>query len=203
MSATKVTAGQWKAVLGDPVPIEPVDRADDYAVDKPSWLDAERFCQALSKKEGRVYRLPTEAEWEYCCRAGTTTAWYTGNDPEQVFSAAWISRDDWDARMPGPVACLLPNNWGLYDMHGTVCEFCQDWYGPYPTGQATDPRPHHGDGACVARRDLAAAPPVGRSASRRHVVVNQANHMGFRVVLESPAPDAATRPTASSAPDKG
>jgi formylglycine-generating enzyme required for sulfatase activity len=110
---------------------------DDEAVIYVSWYDAVTYCQWLSDKEGIPYRLPTEAEWEYACRAGTTTNYYTGDIlPEQY------------TNKPGN-RCLVktkiyvgktpPNAWGLYDMHGNVEEWCYDWYGPYQKKTQTDP----------------------------------------------------------------
>ncbi len=102
-----------------------------------SWLGADAFCKWLSKKEGREYRLPTEAEWEYCCRAGTTTAYYWGNDLSQADPYAWYSSNSGGATRP--VAGKLPNVWGLYDMAGNCWEWTSDWYAAERAG-GTDPR---------------------------------------------------------------
>jgi formylglycine-generating enzyme required for sulfatase activity len=111
-------------------------------VEKVSWTDAVEFCGKLSampaeKTAGHVYRLPTEAEWEYACRSGTTTAYGFGDDASRLGDYGW-SRSNSDSK-PHPVGEKKPNAWGLYDMHGNVWEWCQDWYAAYPSGSATDP----------------------------------------------------------------
>ena len=111
---------------------------DDEAVVYVTWYQAQAFCQWLSDKEGLPYRLPTEAEWEYACRAGTTTNYYAGD----ILPAEFLKK-------PGRVRIgkgidlrvgrTTPNRWGLYDMHGNVEEWCYDWYGPYTADIAVDP----------------------------------------------------------------
>ena len=121
---------------------------DDEAVVFVSWYDAVNFCQWLSEKEGVTYRLPTEAEWEYACRAGTTTYYHTGDSlPAEFYKNA---NDSWYpsvGRGGGPeeevvpliVGQTPPNSWGLYDMHGNVEEWCHDWYGLYEEVDQVDP----------------------------------------------------------------
>jgi formylglycine-generating enzyme required for sulfatase activity len=116
---------------------------DDHPVLMISWKDAEGFCRWLSAKEGRAYRLPTEAEWEYAARGGTTTPWWPGADPsalakaantadralrERVPKASWAG--EWDDGFPflAPVGSFRPNHFGLHDMTGNVWEWCHDWY---------------------------------------------------------------------------
>ncbi|NQT52870.1 formylglycine-generating enzyme family protein [bacterium] len=93
-----------------------------------SWLNAVNFCRWLSQKTGKKYRLPTEAEWEYACRAGTTTAYSFGEDDSDIDDYAWY--EDNADEQAHPVGEKKPNPWGLYDMHGNVKEWCHDFYDP-------------------------------------------------------------------------
>jgi len=154
MSVTEVTNAQYerfdpshrtlRGKLG-------FSKADDEAVVFVSWHEAVAFCRWLSKKEGKPYRLPTEAEWEYACRAGTSTAYSTGETlPEAYQKNAGMSWYPSGRSREGEVVPLTcgktpPNAWGLCDMHGNVEEWCLDWYGPYPStgsgraSEQTDP----------------------------------------------------------------
>ncbi len=128
MGVTEVTQSQWQQVMGT-TPWkgqENVIEGDDVAASYISWNDAVEFCQRLSQQEGRTYRLPTEAEWEYACRAGSTTAYSFGDDASQLEQYAWYF--DSEPAHPSPVKQKSPNGFGLYDMHGNVWEHCQDWY---------------------------------------------------------------------------
>ncbi|MBN2824701.1 MAG: formylglycine-generating enzyme family protein [Campylobacterales bacterium] len=91
-----------------------------------SWEDAVAYCEWLSQKSGQIYRLPTETEWEYACRAGTTTKWSFGDDEKELEKYAWYSENS--EGKTHPVGELKPNPWGLHDMHGNVWEWCEDWY---------------------------------------------------------------------------
>ena len=123
-------------------------------VERVSWNDATNYCAKLTDRErtagrlptGYIYRLPTEAEWEYACRAGTTTATAFGNNLSSD-QANFDGRYPYGGATKGPhlentskVGSYAPNAWGLYDMHGNVYEWCLDWYGAYPGGNVTDPR---------------------------------------------------------------
>jgi formylglycine-generating enzyme required for sulfatase activity len=125
------------------------DRGGSYPVDSVSWEDAVAFCAKVKERTGLELRLPTEAEWEYACRAGTTTAYYTGDTEAELARAGCFAGNSergikiwkWDRRRwePRSVGWFEPNRWGLYDMHGNMWEWCADWYGKYPTGMVVDP----------------------------------------------------------------
>ena len=134
----EVTQGQWRAVLGDN-PSHFTDCGDTCPVENVSWEDAQAFIEELNLREGiRVYRLPTEAEWEYATRAGTRTVYSFGNTKSQLRAYGWY-RDNSD-NTTHPVRGKRPNGWGLYDLHGNVWEWVTDWYGDYPSGRVTDPQ---------------------------------------------------------------
>ena len=105
-------------------------------VESVSYNDAIVFCQKLSEMTGKNYRLPTNSEWEYACRAGTVTGYYFGNDCHQLEDYAWYFDNSQGTTHPGGLK--LPNTWGLYDMHGNVWEWCQDDYHPNYQGALTD-----------------------------------------------------------------
>jgi formylglycine-generating enzyme required for sulfatase activity len=137
MAKTEVTQAQYERVMG----VNPSNfKGSQNPVDTVSWNDAVEFCRKLTTleqqagrlPEGYEYTLPTEAQWEYACRAGTTDD-YAGN----LDSMAWCAPDSEGTH---PVGQKQPNAWGLYDMHGNVNEWCSDWYGDYPSGSVTDPR---------------------------------------------------------------
>jgi len=141
MSATEVTNRQYeefdpehRSLRGQ----KGLSQEDDEAVVFVSWHDAVAFCEWLSKKEGRTSRLPTEAEWEYACRAGTTTHFHTGDALPEVYQKEQRHRDE-PVPVSTRVAVTPPNAWGLFDMHGNVEEWCYDWYGSYEAGEQTDP----------------------------------------------------------------
>jgi formylglycine-generating enzyme required for sulfatase activity len=129
--------------------------AGDRPVNNVSWLDAVAFCNLLSEWEGLTpcyrrdgdvvtwqraangYRLLTEAEWEYACRAGLTTRWSFGEGEASLGDHAWFGGNS--SGKPQPVGRKRPNPWGLHDMHGNVDEWCWDWFGPYSEAATTDP----------------------------------------------------------------
>jgi len=119
----EVTQAQYKAVM-DKNPSK--FQGDDLPVETVSWHDAERFCRRLSQMEGRLYRLPTEAEWEYTCRAGSTAKFCFGDDSSALGDYAWYT-GNYDSQTHS-VGQRLPNAFGLHDMHGNVLEWCQDRY---------------------------------------------------------------------------
>jgi len=167
---------------------------DDEAVVFVSWNEAGKFCEWLSKKEDKPYRLPTEAEWEYACRAGTTTAYHTGKSLPGTFHknarATWFpdparQKKD-DEPMPLVVAQTPPNAWGLYDVHGNVEEWCSDWYGPYEQAEQTDPVGRAGGDFKVTRGGSHSTEiSFLRSANRSGTLPEDKSWLiGFRVVIE-------------------
>ena len=111
---------------------------DDRPVEQVSWNDVQEFIKKLNQKEGtNKYRLPSEAEWEYACRAGSKTRFYFGDSNGSLEQYAWYNSNS--SSKTHPVAKKKPNAWGLYDMHGNVWEWCQGWKGDYPSGHVTDP----------------------------------------------------------------
>jgi len=111
---------------------------DDEAVIYVSWHDANNFCRWLSGLEGKPYRLPTEAEWEYACRAGTTSRYHTGNDLPSSYHKNQ-EHNSWPQDVDLTVKTTGQNSWGLWEMHGSVEEWVYDWYGPYESTAQTDP----------------------------------------------------------------
>ena len=133
----EVTQAQWEAVMGYNPSAWRGQR--NLPVEQVSWEDVQEFLRRLNTEEGRIrYRLPTEAEWEYAARAGTTTVYSFGNDVSRLDEYAWYGGNA--AHTSHPIGQLKPNAWGLHDMHGNVWEWVYDWYEPYPTGTVTDPQ---------------------------------------------------------------
>jgi formylglycine-generating enzyme required for sulfatase activity len=122
MGAMEMTQAQWKAVMEENNPSN--FKGDDLPVEKVSWEDCQEFLKKLSAKEGKTYRLPTEAEWEYACRAGTTTRFNAGDDDKALDSVGWHEGNS--ESKTHPVGQKKPNAWGLYDMLGNVEEWCED-----------------------------------------------------------------------------
>jgi len=143
-----------------------------------SWNDAVTFCKWLSKEEGKTYRLPTEAEWEYSCRAGTTTCYHSGDDEDSLKKVATYARQD--LKVP------VPNAWGLCDMHGNVWEWCQDWYDEnyYKNCPPVDPQgPTFGVYRVFRGGSFFNGPTHCRSAYRDCFAPwRRTNAIGFRVV---------------------
>ena len=152
MQTTEVTQGQWRKVMGSN-PSKFTNCGDNCPAEKVSWEDCQQFIRKLNGMEGpRKYRLPTEAEWEYAARAGSRTRFSWGDDAEcskmmyenDVGSSenkcvGYVRSRGLTPDSTAPVKSYSPNAWGLYDMHGNVWEWCQDWYGNYPSGSVTDP----------------------------------------------------------------
>ena len=194
LGAYEVTQTQYQTVIGNnPSCYQGAlvgNQNADLPVENVSLDDAVEFCKKLSelpeeKKAGRVYLLPTEAQWEYACRAGSKTI-YSFDDEEGLLPEyGWFKRNS--SQRTHTVGLLEPNAWGLYDMHGNVWEWCSDWYGEYPKGAVSDPTgPTMGTdrvnrGGCWLY--LAAN---CRSASRNWAKSSyQDGLLGFRVALSS------------------
>jgi len=177
---------------------------DDEAVVFVSWHQADRFCQWLSAKEGLPYRLPTEAEWEYACRAGTTTAYHTGAElTDKAFKnnvgTSWFPDPAHPVKEPVRlfVGRTPPSPWGLFDVHGNVEEWCLDWYGPYEPGDQVDPV-GRADGDFRVTRGGSHSTPLEylRSANRMGTLPEDSSWLiGFRVAL-GPRPQTKPLPPA-------
>jgi len=151
---------------------------DNEAVIFVNWYQAKAFCDWLSEKEGLPYRLPTEAEWEYACRAGTATNFHTGD----------ILPKEFEKRGKGvslSVGRTKPNSWGLFDMHGNVEEWCQDWYGPYVDGSAIDPVGYAEGNIRVTRGGSHGTWPYYLRSANRMGTVPEDKHefIGFRLII--------------------
>jgi len=131
----EITQAQYKAVAG----VNPSNfQGDSLAVDQISYPDALEFCKKISQSVGMNITLPTEAQWEYACRAGTKTRFYSGNTLTDLEKVAWYAGNSAD--MIHPVGQKQPNAWGLYDMHGNVWELCLDFLEQYNKIESMDPR---------------------------------------------------------------
>jgi len=210
----EVTNAQWLAVIGEP-PSKIKD--PDCPVTNVTWTQATDFCTRLSelpdeRSLGRIYRLPTEAEWEYACRAGTKTRWHSGQDGRDVLDHAWLfnnsgekllpydpryTESDWSLHLPlaleascrpHAVGTRAPNTFGLFDMHGNVYEWCSDWYGGYGSEAVVDPTgPADGTTRTCRGSSFLNTAYVARSSSRYHFrPSDKGDSVGFRVVCTMP-----------------
>jgi formylglycine-generating enzyme required for sulfatase activity len=181
--AVRWTGQEWKKDPGYFWDNPGFQQAGSHPVTCVSWNDAQAFITWLNSKGGKEYRLPTEAEWEYACRAGSSGTFFFGDDTAKLDAYGWFW-DNADNRTH-PVGAKRPNNWGLYDMHGNVWEWCQDWYGPYSTGQKIDPPgPPMGSDRVTRGGSYGNEPFAARSSSRMAVdpIVGSVL-LGFRLVM--------------------
>jgi formylglycine-generating enzyme required for sulfatase activity len=169
-------------------------------VENVSWTEATEFCKRLSesteeKKSGRTYRLPTEAEWEYACRAGSTTAFCYGDDENTLGEYAQFDEVPLFRYTKGGAGLKKPNPWGLHDMHGNVWEWCSDWHAEDPEGSQTDP---HGADSGKYRIRRGGSFMSSRIGCRSAVRVSDApdykwETVGFRVALTLESPPETNR----------
>lgn len=180
------------------------EQTDDHPVVCVSWNDAKAFCDWLIQEEGRTYRLPTEAEWEYACRAGTTTACQWGNNPDN--GSGWCNAADLTGKgsfsirsnffnwrdgyvYTSPVGQFKQNAFGLFDMHGNVWEWCSDWYDAeyYANSPSVDPKGPSTGEFRVNRGGSWASYPGSLHSAQRSVGVPDVRsiYIGLRVILET------------------
>jgi formylglycine-generating enzyme required for sulfatase activity len=175
MGKYEVTQAQWEAVMGgNPSHF----KGADLPVENVSWDDVQNFLLRLNEKSlDYLYRLPTEAEWEYACRAGTTGDYAGGVD-----SLAWYRNNS--GNTTHTVGQKSPNAWGLYDMHGNVWEWCQDWYEAYASAEAVDPKGASTGAARVLRGGSWTRPAASLHSARRSGFSSgtRNNSLGFRLV---------------------
>lgn len=185
LGETEVTQAQYEAILGSN-PSRFKEVGPTAPVEEVSWDDAMKFCKLLTEREsaakrlpkGYVYTLPTEAQWEYACRAGTTDS-YAGSPS----AMGWSNGNS--GKTTHPVAQLQANKWGFYDMSGNVLEWCYDWYGPYPGGSAKNPSgPKYGHFRTARGGSWRMDVKVGRSAARAGGSQGRRDYtIGFRIAL--------------------
>jgi formylglycine-generating enzyme required for sulfatase activity len=191
----EVTQAQWQALMGN----NPSNsKGSSLPVENVSWNDAMEFCRKLTQREraagrlpeGLAYTLPTEAQWEYACRAGTTTALNNGtNLTSTTGQCRNLDALGWYWKNSGsrthPVGQKQPNSWGLYDMHGNVWEWCLDWKDDYPGGSVTDPTgPSSGSHRVRRGGSLIALARYCRSAVRESSNPDhRSGGLGFRLAL--------------------
>jgi formylglycine-generating enzyme required for sulfatase activity len=182
----EITQAQWEKVIGKNSSKFQGD--PNLPVENVSWHDTQDFIKKLNAKEGgNAYRLPTEAEWEYAARAGTTTAYSFGDDPVLLNQYGWYASNS--DNKTHPVGQLKDNPWGLYDMHGNVWEWVEDWYADkYPSEPQTDPKgPKEGSVKVLRGGSFFGSPEDLRSAVRvRDWPGGRFRSSGFRCVRVPP-----------------
>lgn len=188
IQVTPVTQRQWVSVMGFN-PSTFADRGDDCPVEGITWIQCQEFIRKLNSAGEYSYRLPTEAEWEYACRAGSLGPFANGELLEPLCALdpnldcmGWYCGNS--GRTVHPVAQKAPNAWGIFDMHGNLCEWCQDWYGDYPSSDQFDPSgAPFGPGRVVRGGSWFSSAKNCRSACRFHWPPNsRSDFIGFRLV---------------------
>jgi formylglycine-generating enzyme required for sulfatase activity len=162
-------------------------QTDDHPVVHVSWNDAVAFCKWLTQQEGVAYRLPTEAQWEYACRAGNHGEWCVGDDESLLAEYAWYDANS--GRRTHPVGQKRANAFGLCDMHGNVWEWCNDWYADYRKGALSDPHGPQSGSVRVSRGGCwYYFAGYSRSVIRfRDPPSNRFSNLGFRVAADLPS----------------
>jgi len=183
----EVTQQQWTAVMGNnPSVFKTLPKPENLPVESVSWYECQEFIARLDSLFDGNFRLPSEAEWEYACRAGTSSKYYWGDFMTRNGTSDYSWANSRSMAMPHPVGEKKPNNWGLYDMSGNVWEWCSDWYGSYLSEETIDPKgPEMGTykvfrgGSWYDFRD------AHRSANRhKHAPDLKFTAIGLRLVLE-------------------
>jgi formylglycine-generating enzyme required for sulfatase activity len=181
----EITQAQWKAVMGTN-PSQFV--GDDLPVERVTWVEAREFVKRLSALSGKTWRLPTEAEWEYAARAGEPGMWSHGDDEDGLTRFSWF--DENARQRTHAVGTRKPNAWGLFDVHGNVWEWCEDWYGDaaYKGGDAVDPRGPGAGSQRVLRGGSYGSIASGCRSANRYSFDPDERFVasGLRVVLEHP-----------------
>ena len=190
----EVTQGQWLSVMGNnPAVFQQIENYQQELedpllrpVESVSWDDCQEFIERLNQLGIGRFRLPTEAEWEYGCRAGTTTRFYWGNDPRKYIINQYAWANSRSFASTHPVGQKKPNPWGLFDMSGNVWEWCSDWYAPYPENHQIDPKgPENGNRKVFRGGSWFDFPESHRSANRHaHGTKQGYTAIGLRLVLE-------------------
>lgn len=178
IGAMPVTQEQYEFIMGN----NPSEfKGENNPVESVSWEDAQAFCKKLSQKTGKEYSLPTEAQWEYACRAGSGTYYCFGDVETKLDEYAWFNDNSRGSTQP--VGKKKPNEFGLYDMHGNVWEWCNDWHGDYPYDSVVDPAGPEKGGARVLRGgSWSFSAGRCRSAYRNHDNPGyRSNDVGFRL----------------------
>ncbi len=182
MGKTEVTQEQYQVIMGS----NPSHfKGAKNPVEQVSWDDAMEFCGKLSQRTGQTFTLPTEAQWEYACRAGSQTRFHFGDSESQLEDYAWFAGNS--GRQTRPVGQKRPNAFGLYDMHGNVWEWCADWFGDYtsvrkknPTGPASGSRRVNRGGGWYGNSGY--CPSAHRD---RDEPEDRSSFLGFRVCLQA------------------
>ncbi|MEE9391095.1 MAG: SUMF1/EgtB/PvdO family nonheme iron enzyme [Planctomycetota bacterium] len=191
MAKTELTQGQWKGLMKS----QPwsgkayVKTGANIAASYLSWEDAQKYCAAMNQRYSHgswKFRLPTEAEWEFCCRADNSSVFCFGESESGLGAYAWYDKNAWDVgqKYANAVAAKKANAWGLYDMHGNVWEWCQDWYGEYGGTSKNPEGPSSGSNRVFRGGSWFYEAQFCRSANRDRFTPDlRYNYLGFRLVL--------------------